>query len=175
LDEPTTVHLLRRCEVLLAHVTHRHTSNPDHNRRTPAGHGIDAIVRLSGGGNVDLAKCAAARAYAQPKWGFSTAYRGSELTLKILDQSGYVPGEWHDPTATQAALGALVERARDRDEVTDIEADELHAACLCRMATDDDGPWFARLPSGQPGSLGEKKAPAAQPDVGAHRPTLRRL
>jgi hypothetical protein len=156
LDEPATVQLLRRCEVLLAYVTQRHGSSPDHDRRTPPGHRIDAIVRLSGGGSVDLAKCAAASAYAQPKWGFSAAYRGSELTLKILDQSGYVPGEWHDPAATNAALGALVERARGRDELTGPEADELHAACLCRMATDDDGAWFAKLLSGQPGSLGEK-------------------
>lgn len=156
LDEPATVRLLRRCEVLLAYVTHRHASNPDHDKRTPPGHGIDAIVRLSGSGSLDLAKCAAARAYAQPKWGFSAAYRGSELTLKILDQSGYVPGEWHDTAATHSALGALVERARGSDEVTGSEADELHTACLCRMAADDDGPWFAQLLSGQPGSLGER-------------------
>lgn len=156
LDEPTTVRLLRRCEVLLAYITQRHALAPDHDKQTPPGHGIDAILRLSDGDGVDLAQCAAARAYAQPKWGFSAAYRGSELTLKILDQSGYVPGEWHDPAATHAALGALVERARGRDELTGPEADDLYAACLCRMASDDDGPWFAKLLSGQPGSLGDK-------------------
>lgn len=154
LDEASTVALLRRCEVLLAYVTHRHASQPTHQSQTPPGHGIDAILRLTGGGDVSLADCAASGAYAQPRWGFSGAYRGSELTLKILDQSGYSPGQWHDSAATHTALGTLVDRAQGPDAVTPSEADDLGALCLCRMASASDGPWFAKLLSGQPGALG---------------------
>lgn len=155
LDEAAAIRLVRRCEVLLAFVTHRHSASPEHLPQTPAGHGIDAILRISGSAGVDLASCAADKAYSLTKWGFSGAYRGSELTLKILDTSGYVPGAWHDPTAT-AALAALVERAQGADEVSDVEADELVDACLCRMAGCTDGPWLAKLLAGEPASLDTK-------------------
>lgn len=157
LDEDQTRRLLRRSEVLLAYVTHRHSNKLEHAAETPPGHGIDAILRLSNGGasGIDLADCAKPGAYSLAKWGFSGAYRGSELTLKILDQAGFLPGPWHDLGAT-ATLDPVVERARGDDVVSAAEADTLEDACLCSMATGSDGPWLARLLSGEPGSIDPK-------------------
>lgn len=157
LDEDKTRRLLRRSEALLAYVTARHSSESDHPAETPPGHGIDAILRLSDGGTtgIDLAECAKPGAYSLAKWGFSGAYRGSELTLKILDQAGFLPGAWHDLEAT-AALDALVQRAQDDDAVSTAEADQLADACLCRMAAATDGPWLARLLAGEPNSVEPK-------------------
>ena len=157
LDEDLTRRLLRRSEALLAYVTYRHSDDAAHEGETPPGHGIDAILRLSDSGKsgIDLAECAKPGAYSLAKWGFSGAYRGSELSLKILDQAGFLPGAWHDLKAT-AALDALVKRAEGGDAVSPTEADELADACLCRMAAATDGPWLARLLAGEPNSVEPK-------------------
>lgn len=157
LDEDQTRRLLRRSEALLAYVTARHSSQSDHPDETPPGHGIDAILRLAGGGTtgIDLAECAKPGAYSLANWGFSGAYRGSELTLKILDQAGFLPGAWHDLKAT-AALDALVQRAEGEDAVSAADADQLADACLCRMAAATDGPWLAKLLAGDPNSVDPK-------------------
>jgi hypothetical protein len=157
LDEDQTRRLLRRSEAMLAYVTARHSSEPDHPDDTPPGHGIDAILRLADGGTtgIDLSECAKPGAYSLAKWGFSGAYRGSELTLKILDQAGFLPGAWHDLKAT-AALDALVQRAQGDDALSAAEADQLADACLCTMAAATDGPWLAQLLAGEPNSVEPK-------------------
>jgi hypothetical protein len=159
LDEAAAIDLLRRSEVLLAYVTSRHSNHATHSTLTPPGHGIDAILRAATDTEINLATAAAPNAYSRARWGFSGAYRGSELTLKILDTDGFAPGQWYDNHAASSALAALVARAEQQDDVTAAEADTLIDACLCRMADATDGPWLAHLLSGEP-------------NIGASKPTL---
>ena len=79
LGEDKTRHLLRRSEVLLAYVTARHSSESDHPDETPPGHGVDAILRLSGGGTtgIDLAECAKPSAYSLAKWRWASSSAAS--------------------------------------------------------------------------------------------------
>ena len=103
LDEPDTIDLLRRSEALLAYVTRVHSASPEHDKRTPAPHGIDAILRgATTSDGIDLP--AAAQVYSEAKWAFANPYRGSELTLKILEPGGFVPGEWYDHDAARSRL-----------------------------------------------------------------------
>lgn len=159
LDEPDTIDLLRRSEALLAYVTRVHSASPEHDKRTPAPHGIDAILRgATTSDGIDLP--AAAQVYSEAKWAFANPYRGSELTLKILEPGGFVPGEWYDHDAARSRLAAIVDAARDASEVTSTQAAELAAGCLCTTAHSDDGAWLARLLSGDPDQ------PLGEPTVG---------
>lgn len=147
LDEPNTIDLLRRSEALLAYVTSVHSTSDEHDKRTPAPHGIDAILGGATTPNgIDLGT--AAQIYSKAKWAFSNPYRGSELTLKILEPGGFTPGEWYDDAAARSRLAAVVEAARDATEVAAAQAAELANACLCTTAGSDDGTWLARLLSG---------------------------
>ena len=149
LDEMATLDLLRRSEALLAYVTRVHSASPDHDKRTPAPHGIDAIMRgARTPSGVDLPQ--AARVYSDTKWAFSNPYRGSELTLKILTPGGFKPGEWYDHGAASSVLEPLVDVARRSTDVTDADAAELAPACLCTTPISDDGVWLAKLLSGDP-------------------------
>lgn len=149
LDEPDTIDLLRRSEALLAYVTRVHSTSDEHDKRTPAPHGIDAILRGATTSNgIDLPL--AAQVYSEAKWAFSNPYRGSELTLKILEPGGFTPGEWYDDVAARSHLSTIVEAARDASEVSEAQAAELSSACLCTTAGSEDGAWLARLLSGDP-------------------------
>lgn len=149
LDEPGSLDLLRRSEALLAYVTRVHAASSEHDKRTPAPHGIDAILR-SGRTSTGIDLPQAARVYSDAKWAFSNPYRGSELTLKILAPGAFKPGEWYDDNAARSRLASLVDAARHAAEVTDAEAAELAPACLCTTAASEDGAWLARLLSGDP-------------------------
>ena len=149
LDEPDTIDLLRRSEALLAYVTRVHSASSEHDKRTPTPHGIDAILRRAHNADgIDLS--AAAEVYSEAKWAFAGPYRGSELTLKILQPGGFVPGEWYDDDAARSRLAVIVETARSASRVTSTQAAELATACLCTTADSDDGAWLARLLSGDP-------------------------
>jgi len=149
LDEPDTINLLRRSEALLAYVTRVHSTSPEHDKRTPAPHGIDAILReATTTDGIDLPL--AAQVYSEAKWAFSNPYRGSELTLKILEPGGFAPGEWYDDVAARSQLAAIVEAARDASEVTASLAAQLATGCLCTTAESEDGAWLARLLTGDP-------------------------
>lgn len=149
LDEAEVLDVLRRSEALLAYVTDRHTTSKDHDPATPSPHGIDAIHRsaLSADG-MDLVTAAAT--YSTARWGFSNAYRGSELTLKILSPEGFLPGDWYEPGRAASALTNLVETARTTDRVSPEQAAHLGPACLCQMAGEEDATWLAHLLSGDP-------------------------
>jgi hypothetical protein len=159
LDEPATLDLLRRSEALLAYVTRIHERSPGHDKRAPAPHGIDAILRSARpGSGVDLRD--AALVYSDVKWAFSNPYRGSELTLKILVPGSFAPGEWYDHGAAGSVLRPLVDFARGTSEVADVEAAQFSAACLCTTPTSNDGVWLAHLLSG------DQDRPFDKPTVG---------
>lgn len=149
LDEQGTLDVLRRSEALLAYITRVHASSPSHDKRTPAPHGIDAILRSARTATgIDLPQ--AARVYSDAKWAFSNPYRGSELTLRILAPGAFKPGEWYDHAAASSVLEPVVQAARSTSEVTDVLAAQLADACLCTTPTSDDGAWLAKLLSGDP-------------------------
>lgn len=161
LDEPSTINLLRRSEALLACVTRLHSTSNDasHDKSTPAPHGIDAIMRTARTSNgFDLER--AAEVYSDTKWGFSSPYRGSELTLNVLAPGAFTPGKWYDDARARAALGSLVNAARNTDNVTDVELADLSLSCLCTTPFSSDGSWIAELLSGDDGQ------PVARPTVG---------
>lgn len=148
LTEDQTIRLLRRAEVLLAYVTHVHGLTSPHPSWVPSPHGIDRLLRTAvGGQGLDLEIAQAS--YSVAKWGFSGAYRGSELTLKILDNAGFQPGEWFDQEAASSVLRDLIDLARGGDRhVTSGNAHDLVGACLCSTPTAADGRWLSSLLSG---------------------------
>lgn len=155
LGESSVLALLRRSEALLAYVTTTHSSSDEHTDATPAPHGLDAIRRnaLTDSG-LDLGT--AAETYSIAKWGFSGAYRGSELTLKILSPTGFVPGEWYDHDRVASILAKLVEIARSTDHVSEGLAMQLQSACLCQMAAQKDAEWLASLLEGEVGDTADR-------------------
>ena len=159
LDEGATIELLRRSEALLAYVTRLHSTDASHDKRTPAPHGIDAILRgARSSSGVDLPR--AADMYSDAKWAFANPYRGSELTLKILSPGLFTPGEWYDDAAARSTLEPLIDVARTADVLTDDDVAQLSSACLCTTPVSRDGEWLAGLLSGDPNQ------PAASPTVG---------
>lgn len=147
LSEVEVLDVLRRSEALLAYVTDRHAASKDHVRSTPSPHGIDAIRRHAcTGSGLDLVK--ARDHYSDAKWAFSNAYRGSELTLKILSPEGFLPGEWYDPERAASGLAPLVDVARRHDQITEEVADQLSSACLCQMTNSEDAAWLSCLLTG---------------------------
>lgn len=159
LGEGATIDLLRRSEALLAYVTRLHSMDSSHDKRTPAPHGIDAIIRgARTSSGLDLPK--AAHVYSDTKWAFANPYRGSELTLKILSTGSFSPGEWYDNTAAQSVLAPLVAAARTADLLSDAEVAQLSSACLCTTPVSADGEWLAGLLSG------DASQPAATPSIG---------
>lgn len=159
LDEPATINLLRRSEALLAFVTQLHSTDASHDKRTPAPHGIDVIMRSARSTNgLDVRK--AADTYSETKWAFAGPYRGSELTLKILAPGSFSTGESYDDAAARSVLEPLIETARTAEVLSDADVASLSPACLCTTSDSEDGKWLARLLSGDPGQ------PAANPTVG---------
>jgi hypothetical protein len=159
LDEGATIELLRRSEALLAYVTRLHSTDASHDKRVPAPHGIDAILRGARTSN-GLDICKAADTYSDAKWAFSNPYRGSELTLKILSPGSFTPGEWYDDMAARSVLEPLIDVVRTADVLTDDDVTQLSPACLCTTPVSGDGEWLARLLSGDP------SRPASSPTVG---------
>jgi len=168
LSEPEAVDLMRRAEVVLGAVSARHLrldENAHRALRRP--HGMDLIAPKVDGG-IDIGALAAPKAYAQPKWGFSAAYRASEAVLQIIKPCGLEPGEQFDHAAVAAGLGDALQLASR----STLSADDLDASahlCICQSATSPDGAWLARL-FAQPGLLQERQTRA-----GTRRQTLRML
>jgi hypothetical protein len=151
LDEASTLRTLRRTEALLAYVTRVHSGSATHAAWAPSAHGADAIARVAQSTDgLDLGR--AAEVYSEAKWAFANPYRGSELTLKILDPRGFVPGAWFNLDAARDALQPVVEVARGQDHIPEATAAELASACLCTTPVSKDGEWLASLLSGDPES-----------------------
>jgi hypothetical protein len=151
--------LMRRAEVAIGAVSARHL----HVDPVPHGvlsrpHGYDVIVPQVHAGSVDLGALAAPRVYAQPSWGFWSAYRGSEAVLQIVGTHEFAPGEQFDAAAVREGLGDLLSLADLRTLGTDALDDNAHL-CICRSAGNPDGAWLARL-FAQPGISDDRQTRA---------------
>jgi hypothetical protein len=168
LSEPEAVSLMRRTEVVIGAVSARHLRlEEDAHRGLRRPHGMEVIAPKVDGG-IDIGALAAPMAYAQPRWGFSAAYRASEAVLQIIKPSGLEPGEQLDHAAVAAGLGDVIQLASR----STLSADDLDASahlCICRSVTSPDGAWLARLLA-QPGLVEERQTRA-----GTRRQTLRML
>jgi len=168
LAESEAVILMRRAEVVIGAVSARHLrldENAHRALRRP--HGMELIAPKVDCG-IDIGALAAPKAYAQPKWGFSAAYRASEAVLQIIKPSGLEPGEQLDHAAVAAGLGDAIQLA-SRSTLSTDDLDASAHLCICRSAASPDGAWLARLLA-QPGLSQERQTRA-----GTRRQTLRML
>lgn len=140
---------VRRLEVAMGAVSavHAMTKGSDHRSWLSVPHGYNVLAGHMGPtGPVDIAAMSAHGVYAQPRWGFLAAYRGSEMRLRILasNEANLAPGERLDEDAVAEGLDGLVDLARTDvlDRTTLVAHEHL---CLCRMNTAIDGQWLARL------------------------------
>jgi len=159
---------MRRAEVVIGAVSARHLrldENAHRALRRP--HGMELIAPKVDGG-IDIGALAAPKAYAQPKWGFSAAYRASEAVLQIIKPHGLEPGEQLDQAAVAAGLGDALQLASHSTLSTD-DFDASAHLCICQSATSPDRAWLARLLA-QPGLSQERQTRA-----GTRRQTLRIL
>ena len=149
--------LMRRAEVAIGAVSARHlhvAPVPHHALSRP--HGYDTIVPQVYEGSVDIGALAAPGVYAQPAWGFWSAYRGSEAILQIIGTNEFAPGEQFDLPAVAEGLGDALSLAGQSTLGTDVLDDYAHL-CICESAASADGAWLARL--------------LAQPDISEERQT----
>lgn len=168
LSEPDAVDLMRRAEVVIGAVSARHLRLDGYGHRALSRpHGMDLIAPKIEGG-IDIGALAAPKAYAQPEWGFSAAYRASEAVLQIIKPNGLEPGEQFDYTAVAAGLGDVFQVASRGSLGTGALDDSAHL-CICQSVTSPDGAWLARLLA-QPGLSQERQTRA-----GTRRQTLRML
>ena len=116
------------------------------------------IVPQVHAGSVDIGALAAPRAYAQPSWGFSSAYRGSEAVLQIVGTHEFAPGEQFDAAPVREGLGDIFSLAGLSALGTDVLDDYAHL-CICRSASSADGAWLARL-FAQPGISDDRQTRA---------------
>lgn len=166
LSEPEAVDLMRRAEVVIGAVSARHLrldENAHRALRRP--HGMELIAPKIDDG-IDIGALAAPKAYAQPKWGFSAAYRASEAVLQIIRPRGLEPGEQLDHAAVAAGLGDALHLA-SRSTLSRDDLDSGAHLCICQSAASPDGAWLARLLA-QPGLSQERQTRA-----GTRRQTLR--
>ena len=108
LDLSAAQDLVRRAEVAIGAVSVRHLHvDPVPHRVLSRPHGYDVIVPQVHAGSVDIGALAAPRVYAQPSWGFWSAYRGSEAVLQIMGTHEFAPGEQFDARAVREGLDDL--------------------------------------------------------------------
>lgn len=140
--------LLRRCEVVFALVSIAHEESESHDLRAAPPHGADFLRPLLATGEVDLDVVADVRpsgTYAKATWGFWGAYRGSEMSLQIMAQSGFVPGKAYDDDVVRSSLGALIRVAQSKRPITLDDVVQLgEKLCLCRTSSGDDAEWLAQ-------------------------------
>jgi hypothetical protein len=80
---------MRRAEVVIGAVSARHLRlHEDAHRALRRPHGMELIAPKVDGG-IDIGALAAPKAYAQPEWGFSTAYRADEPQLRRCAQGSF--------------------------------------------------------------------------------------
>jgi len=149
--------LLRRVEVVYATLCRSHKQTADH----PAdwnvdAHGNDFLSDRLAAGPVELSQVAdvGSSTYAKAPWGFWGPYRGSEMTLTVLDTKGFLPGPGYDNTAVRGALGPVLELAQKATTVGLSDVAGMGASCLCQTSQGTDGAWLAGLFSGDVGAGG---------------------
>ena len=145
LNLSTAQDLMRRAEVAIGAVSARHLHvAPVPHRALSRPHGYDAIVPQVYAGSVDIGVLAAPHVYAQPSWGFWSAYRGSEAVLQIVRTHEFTPGEQFDAAAVREGLSDVLSLADLSTLGTDALDDYAHL-CICQSAGSADGAWLARL------------------------------
>jgi hypothetical protein len=138
--------LLRRVEVTIGAVSARHLhTDPDDHAALSRPHGYDIISPRVRDGNIEIGALAAPYVYAQPPWGFWSAYRGSEMVLRIVTRANDIaPGEQLDLHAVSEGLGDLLRLAAQSTLDTDSLDSHAHL-CICRSISSLDGAWLANL------------------------------
>ena len=97
---------MRRAEVAIGAVSARHLHlDPTAHRALSRPHGYDTDRAAGLPGSVDIGALAAPGVYAQPSWGFWSAYRGSEAVLQIVREHELAPGEQFDAARGQGRTG----------------------------------------------------------------------
>ncbi len=131
--------LMRRCEVVMAAASIAHPA-PDGGTV----HGVDAIIKRSGGGTFDVEMLSTPKAgYSESQTGFLGPYLGSELTLGILADGTLAPGKRLNPTVLRAGFAGLFDLASQAT----VTADDLRAAetlSVGAVSNSEDGRWLAR-------------------------------
>ncbi|QDB79590.1 hypothetical protein FE251_09555 [Georgenia wutianyii] len=142
--------LMRRIEVVfgLACLVHAHSDQHPEDWNVEA-HGADFLrARLNEGPvYLDQAAGVGTGTYAKASWGFWGPYRGSEMTLKVLDTKGLCPGDRYDDAAVRGALSGVLDVA-ERGQVSADDVAHLGSACLCQTRYGSDGDWLANLFAG---------------------------
>jgi hypothetical protein len=138
--------LLRRVEVTVGAVSARHLHvDADGHAALSRPHGYDVISPRVRDGSIDVGALAASHVYAQPSWGFWSAYRGSEMVLRIVTRANEIaPGDQLDLQAVGEGLGDVLGLAVQTTLDTDSLDSHAHL-CICRSITSRDGAWLANL------------------------------
>jgi hypothetical protein len=138
--------LLRRVEVTIGAVSARHLHvDPDDHAALSRPHGYDIISPPVRDGSIDIGALAAPHIYAQPPWGFWSAYRGSEMVLRIVTRANDIaPGDQLDLQAVSEGLSEVLGLAAQ--STLDTNSLDSHAhLCICRSISSPDGAWLAKL------------------------------
>jgi len=146
MDLSTAQDLLRRAEVTIGAVSTRHLHvDPDAHRALSRPHAYDLIAPRVHAGGVDIGSLAAPHKYAQPSWGFWSAYRGPETVLRIVTRENDIgPGERLDLSAVKEGLGDVLGLAARNMLDTDMLDNHAHL-CICQSISSTDGAWLAHL------------------------------
>ena len=138
--------LLRRVEVTAGAVSARHLHvDAGAHAALSRPHGYDIISPQVRDGSIDVGALAAPHVYAQPPWGFWSAYRGSEMVLRIVTRANDIgPGDQLDLQAVREGLGDVLGLAAR--SALDADSLDSHAhLCICRSISSLDGAWLANL------------------------------
>jgi hypothetical protein len=143
---PAAQDLLRRVEVTVGAVSARHLHvDADGHAALSRPHGYDIISPRVREGSIDVSSLAAPYVYAQPPWGFWSAYRGSEMVLRIVTRANDIgPGDRLDLHAVSEGLGDVLGLASRSTLDTDSLDSHAHL-CICRSISSPDGAWLANL------------------------------
>ena len=156
MDATAARDLLRRAEVVYALACMSHRERDGHEGWLPAPHGEDRLRRALEAGPVDLDVAAGVGPgkYANASWGFWGAYRGSEMTLNVLDRDSFAPGAAFDATTVRSELGGVLDLARSATALGLDDVVHLAHTCLCRADRREDGRWLAQQFAGRAADSG---------------------
>ena len=140
LDAEQAAELVRRCEVVIAGISHCHRP---HRRRLSSAHGEDKLPEFISGGVLDVRR--AAEPGGMSSDGFGGVYIGPSIRVGLLspDQPPR-KGERADLGTLREGLANLLELA-GRDEVAVSELQAASHLCLCNCADATDGHFLRRL------------------------------
>jgi hypothetical protein len=142
LDADESRELLRRCEVVVAGITHAHEL---HERPIGAAHGEEKVgPAIDASGALNVREMVRPNAYAAPAGGFSGAYLNSERVLGLV-----ALGEPPSPgsrfrSELRSQLSGIFDLA-GRDEIDLNELKSASDLCLCRAPDRADGELLATL------------------------------